>query len=76
MNGTLPTEGEWCRSLAGKCPSSIQPVPSKNIKPPEIAGLFDIDHMAQVEVRGPEAEAFVNWVVTYDVRKMKAFDAH
>lgn len=42
----------------------------------QVAGLFDIDHMGQVEVRGPDAEAFVNHVVTYDVRKMKLFDAH
>ncbi|MGB2909430.1 MAG: hypothetical protein WBB55_02495, partial [Anaerolineales bacterium] len=33
----------------------------------QVAGLFDIDHMGQVEVRGPQAEAFVNWIVTYDV---------
>jgi len=42
----------------------------------EAAGLFDIGHMGQMEVRGPEAEAFVNWLVTYDVRQMAAFDAH
>lgn len=40
------------------------------------AGLFDIDHMAQIDVRGPDAEAFVNWLVTYDVRTMETFDAH
>jgi len=42
----------------------------------EAAGLFDIDHMGQIEVRGPDAEAFVNWIVTYDVSTMKALDAH
>jgi aminomethyltransferase len=42
----------------------------------EAAGLFDIDHMGQIAVCGPEAEAFVNWIVTYDVTKMKLFDAH
>lgn len=42
----------------------------------EAAGLFDIDHMGQIAVRGPEAEAFVNWIVTYDVTKMELFDAH
>lgn len=42
----------------------------------EAAGLFDIDHMGQIAVRGPEAEVFVNWIVTYDVSKMKLFDAH
>jgi aminomethyltransferase len=41
-----------------------------------VAGLFDIDHMGQMEVRGPDAEAFVNYMVTYDVAKMKLFDAH
>ena len=40
------------------------------------AGLFDIDHMGQMEVRGPDAEAFVNYVVTYDVTKMKMNEAH
>lgn len=42
----------------------------------EAAGLFDIDHMGQMEVRGPEAEAFVNYLVTYDVRQMEQFQAH
>lgn len=42
----------------------------------EAAGLFDIDHMGQLDVRGPDAEAFVNYLVTYDVRRMALFDAH
>ncbi len=42
----------------------------------QAAGLFDIDHMGQIEVRGPQAEAFVNWIVTYDVAQMDLFDAH
>ena len=42
----------------------------------EAAGLFDIDHMGQIAVQGPEAEDFVNWIVTYDVTKMKLYDAH
>jgi aminomethyltransferase len=41
-----------------------------------VAGLFDIDHMGQVEVRGPDAEKFVNHMVTYDVTRMKTLDAH
>ena len=40
------------------------------------AGLFDIDHMGQVEVHGPDAEAFVNRMVTYNVAQMKVRDAH
>ncbi len=42
----------------------------------QIAGLFDIDHMGQVEVRGPQAEAFVNQMVTWDVTQMKMLEAH
>jgi aminomethyltransferase len=42
----------------------------------QAAGLFDIDHMAQMDVRGPDAEAFVNHLITYDVREMEFFDAH
>jgi aminomethyltransferase len=42
----------------------------------QAAGLFDIDHMGQIEVRGPDAEAFVNRLVTYDITRMKMLDAH
>ena len=49
----------------------------------QAAGLFDIDHMGQIEVRGPDAEAFVNRLVTYDVTRMnigcrsiRSLDAH
>lgn len=42
----------------------------------QAAGLFDIDHMGQMEVRGPQAEEFVNLMVSYDITKMKLNDAH
>ncbi|MCI0519834.1 MAG: glycine cleavage system aminomethyltransferase GcvT [Chloroflexi bacterium] len=42
----------------------------------QAAGLFDIDHMGQAEVRGPQAAEFVNRMVSYDVTKMKMYDAH
>jgi aminomethyltransferase len=42
----------------------------------DAAGLFDIDHMGQISVRGEEAEEFVNWIVTYDVGQMQLYDAH
>jgi aminomethyltransferase len=42
----------------------------------EAGGLFDIDHMGQVEVRGPDVEIYLNKMVTYDVSKMKMMDAH
>ena len=39
------------------------------------AGLFDIDHMGQILVRGPEAERYVNRMVTFDLETMKLWDA-
>lgn len=34
------------------------------------AGLFDVSHMGEVTVRGPEAEAFLNYVLTNDISSM------
>lgn len=40
------------------------------------AGLFDIDHMGQIEIRGPEAEKHLNHMLTWDVSTMSLNDAH
>ena len=40
------------------------------------AGLFDIDHMGQVEVRGPDAVAFLQRIQTWDVNRMALNEAH
>lgn len=40
------------------------------------AGLFDIDHMGQVTVAGPDAEAYLNRLVTWDVSLMADYEAH
>jgi aminomethyltransferase len=34
------------------------------------AGLFDVSHMGEVDVRGPEAGRFLNHLVTNDVAKL------
>jgi aminomethyltransferase len=34
------------------------------------AGLFDVSHMGEVDIRGPGAGAFLNSLVTNDVRRM------
>lgn len=34
------------------------------------AGLFDVSHMGEVDVRGPEAQRFLNQLVTNDVAKL------
>ncbi len=40
------------------------------------AGLFDIDHMGQFELTGPDADAFLQGVQVWDIDKMADYDAH
>ncbi len=40
------------------------------------AGLFDIDHMAQLVIRGPDALPYLQRVVTMDVAQMAMGEAH
>ena len=40
------------------------------------AGLFDIDHMAQLVVTGPEALPYLQHLVTMDVGRMEVGEAH
>jgi glycine cleavage system T protein len=40
------------------------------------AGLFDIDHMGQITVTGPAAEAYLNQLITWDTRLMGHNQAH
>ena len=40
------------------------------------AGLFDIDHMGQITVTGPDAEAYLNRLVSWDIRLMVDNEAH
>jgi len=40
------------------------------------AGLFDIDHMGQITVSGPDAEAYLNYLVSWDISQMQPNEAH
>jgi aminomethyltransferase len=40
------------------------------------AGLFDIDHMGQFEVRGPDAEPFLQLIQSWDIHRMELNEAH
>ncbi|MEA2582288.1 MAG: aminomethyltransferase [Thermomicrobiales bacterium] len=40
------------------------------------AGLFDLGHMGQVDVSGPDALAFLQYVTTNDVSTLEPGDAH
>ncbi len=35
------------------------------------AGIFDVSHMGEVTVEGPDAEAYLNYVITNDVTKIE-----
>jgi len=39
------------------------------------AGLFDISHMGEIEIRGRDAVSFCQWITTNDVSKLKEFQA-
>jgi aminomethyltransferase len=38
-------------------------------------GLFDVSHMGEISVSGPEAPAFLNGITTNDVSKLETFQA-
>jgi aminomethyltransferase len=40
------------------------------------AGLFDVSGLRMVNVSGPEAQAFLNYILTSDITKAKAGDSH
>lgn len=40
------------------------------------AGLFDIDHMGQIELTGPDADAFLQAVQVWDITQMAVNEAH
>src|SRR5262252_527273 len=40
------------------------------------AGVFDVSHMGEIEIRGPEALECVNFVSTNDASKLKTGQAH
>jgi aminomethyltransferase len=39
-------------------------------------GLFDVSHMGEIEIRGPEALDLVNYIATNDASKLKVGQAH
>ena len=37
----------------------------------EAVGVFDVSHMGEFEIRGPDALAFLNWALTNDAAKLR-----
>jgi aminomethyltransferase len=42
----------------------------------QAVGLFDVSHMGEIEIRGPEAEKLVDYVSTNNATKLKTGQAH
>src|SRR5258708_34450279 len=40
------------------------------------AGIFDVSHMGEIEIRGPDALQLVNYVSTNDASKLKIGQGH
>lgn len=39
-------------------------------------GLFDIDHMGQIEISGPDAYNFLQYMMTFDISRIAVGEAH
>lgn len=63
-NGKLIDFGGW------ELPVQYEGIIKEHNMVREKAGIFDVSHMGEVEVRGQRAEEFVQYLVTNDVKKM------
>src|SRR5205085_11088826 len=39
-------------------------------------GVFDVSHMGEIEIHGPEANQLINYVTTNNATKLKVHQAH
>jgi len=52
-------------------PVQYTSITDEHIAVRKAAGIFDISHMGEVSVSGPQAEAFLNQTLTNDIRKLE-----
>lgn len=64
LGGKLIEFGGW------EMPVQYTSITDEHLNVRNAAGIFDISHMGEVFVGGPNAEAFLNSVLTNDVRKL------
>ena len=64
LGGKLIDFGGW------EMPVQYTSITDEHLAVRSAAGIFDISHMGEVTVSGPGAEAFLNSVLTNDVRKL------
>lgn len=64
MGGKLIEFGGW------EMPVQYTSITDEHLAVRQAAGIFDISHMGEVFIQGPEAEAFLNQTLTNDARKL------
>lgn len=64
LNGKLVDFGGW------NLPVQYSGITDEHKAVRTAAGMFDVSHMGEFEVEGPQAEAFLNYLVTNDVAKL------
>jgi aminomethyltransferase len=66
LGGKLIEFGGW------EMPVQYTSITDEHLAVRTAAGLFDISHMGEVSVSGPESEAFLNWTLTNNAMKLNA----
>lgn len=69
LGGKLIEFGGW------EMPVQYTSITDEHLAVRNAAGIFDISHMGEVSVSGPEAGAFLNQTLTNDLTKLKAGEA-
>ena len=64
LGGKLIEFGGW------EMPVQYTSITDEHLAVRQAAGLFDISHMGEVSIDGPQAETFLNRVLTNDLRKL------
>jgi aminomethyltransferase len=64
LGGKMIEFGGW------EMPVQYTSITDEHLAVRNAAGIFDISHMGEVEVKGPAAEAFLNQTLTNDIRKL------
>ena len=70
LGGKLIEFGGW------EMPVQYTSITDEHLAVRKAAGLFDISHMGEIFIAGAGAEAFLNWTLTNDIRKLIAGQGH
>jgi glycine cleavage system T protein (aminomethyltransferase) len=63
--------GRMVEFAGWEMPVEYSGIVSEHLAVRTAAGLFDVSHMGEIEIRGPEAEALLQWVTSNDAARLK-----